>query len=94
MMELKTYQLRALDAFSRWLEVLNAERDRSDKMIETLTQAGFDITNDIRNYPQTVWDTLKKSGEVAESAGEYINRTDGADRPIPHICFKVPNGWR
>jgi type III restriction enzyme len=92
MMELKTYQLRALDAFSRWLEVLNAERDRSDKMIETLTQAGFDITNDIRNYPQTVWDTLKKSGEVAESAGEYINRTDGADRPIPHICFKVPTG--
>lgn len=92
MMELKTYQLRALDAFSRWLEVLNAERDRSDKMIETLTQAGFDITNDIRNYPQTVWDALKKSGEVAESAGEYINRTDGADRPIPHICFKVPTG--
>ena len=92
MMELKTYQLRALDAFSRWLEVLNAERDRSDKMIETLTQAGFDITNDIRNYPQTVWDTLKKSREVAESAREYINRTDGADCPIPHICFKVPTG--
>ena len=92
MMELKTYQLSALDAFSRWLEVLNAERDRSDKMIETLTQAGFDITNDIRDYPQTVWETLKKSGEVAESAGEYINRTDGADRPIPHICFKVPTG--
>ena len=92
MMELKTYQLRALDAFSRWLEVLNAERDRSDKMIETLTPAGFDIANDIRNYPKTVWGTLKKSGEVAESAGEYINRTDGADRPIPHICFKVPTG--
>ena len=91
-MELKTYQLRALDAFSHWLEVLNAERDRSDKMIETLTQAGFDITNDIRNYPQTVWDTLKKSGEVVATAGEYVNRTDGADRPIPHICFKVPTG--
>lgn len=92
MMELKTYQLRALDAFSRWLEVLNAERDKSEKMIETLTQAGFDITNDIRNYPQTVWDTLKKSEEVGATAGEYVNRTDGADRPIPHICFKVPTG--
>lgn len=92
MMELKTYQLRALDAFSHWLEVLNAERDKSEKMVETLTQAGFDITNDIRNYPQTVWDTLKKSGEVVATAGEYVNRTDGADRPIPHICFKVPTG--
>ena len=91
-MELKTYQLRALDAFSHWLEVLNAERDKSEKMIETLTQAGFDITNDIRNYPQTVWDTLRKSGEVVATAGEYVNRTDGADRPIPHICFKVPTG--
>ena len=92
MMELKAYQLRALDAFSHWLEVLNAERDKSEKMIETLTQAGFDITNDIRNYPQTVWDTLKKSGEIVATAGEYVNRTDEADRPIPHICFKVPTG--
>ena len=91
-MELKTYQLRALDAFSHWLEVLNAERDKSEKMVETLTQAGFDITNDIRNYPQTVWDTLKKSGEVVATAGEYVNRTDEAGRPIPHICFKVPTG--
>lgn len=91
-MELKTYQLSALDAFTHWLEVLDVERDRSEDMIETLRQAGFDISIDIRNYPQTVWETLKKSGEVAESAGEYINRTDGADRPIPHICFKVPTG--
>ena len=31
-------------------------------------------------------------GGVAESAGEYVNRTDGGGRPIPHICFKVPTG--
>ncbi len=92
MMELKTYQLRVLDAFSRWLEVLDAERNKSGDMIETLKQAGFDISNDIRNYPQNAWQQLSKNGDVAESAGEYISRTDGADRSIPHICFKVPTG--
>ena len=92
MMELKTYQLRVLDAFSRWLEVLDAERNKSEDMIETLKQAGFDISNDIRNYPQNAWQQLSKNGDVAESAGEYISRTDGADRSIPHICFKVPTG--
>ena len=91
-MELKTYQLTALDAFSRWLEVLDAERTQSENMVETLQQAGFDISNDIRNYPKTAWEKLRAEGGVAESAGEYVDRTDGADRPIPHICFKVPTG--
>ena len=94
MMELKTYQLTTLDAFSRWLEVLDVERTKSENMVETLQQAGFDISNDIRNYPKTAWEKLKAEDGVAESAGEYVNRTDGADRPIPHICFKVPHWWR
>ena len=29
---------------------------------------------------------------IAGSAGEYVDRTDDANRPIPHICFKVPTG--
>ena len=29
---------------------------------------------------------------VALTAGEYVDRTDEANRPIPHICFKVPMG--
>ena len=92
MMELKMYQLRALDAFTHWLQVLDAERNKSEEMIATLEQAGFDIPNDIRDYPQKTWQQLLIDGGVAESAGEYVNRTDGAGRPIPHICFKVPTG--
>ena len=45
-----------------------------------------------RNYPKTAWKKLKEEGGLAASAGEYIDRTDGAERPIPHICFKVPTG--
>ena len=92
MMELKTYQLRALDAFSRWWEVLEAEKDQSKRMMEMLKQSGFDIRDDIRNYPQTAWQKLKEAGGVAGSAGDYVPRTDDANRPIPHICFKVPTG--
>ena len=29
---------------------------------------------------------------MADGQAEYVDRTDGANRPIPHICFKVPTG--
>ena len=92
MIELKTYQLHTLDTFSRWLEVLKETQTQSETAIQTLKQAGVDIPNEIHNYPKTTWEKLKGSGEVAGSAGEYVTRTDGANRPIPHICFKVPTG--
>ena len=94
-MELKTYQLRALDAFSRWLEVLKAAQNNSDAAVEALRGTGVDISvlnDDVRNYLRMAWQKLKEDGGLAESAGAHISRTDGADRPIPHICFKVPTG--
>lgn len=91
-MQLKDYQRTTLDAFSRWLETLEKERDESKKGIEALEQAGIDIPDDLRNYPKKTWDLLKESGDVAPSAGDYISRTDDVNRPIPHICFKVPTG--
>ena len=92
MMELKTYQLRALDAFSHWLEVLKEAQNKSKATIKALKHLEADIPDETRNYPKTAWEKLKEDSGVAESAGEYINRTDEADRPIPHICFKVPTG--
>ena len=91
-MELKTYQLRALDAFSRWLEVLEVVENESKAAINAWPEAAGEIPDAVRNYPLKAWATLKGEGGVADSAGEYVNRTDGAGRPIPHICFKVPTG--
>ena len=42
--------------------------------------------------PKTAWQTLKANGGVAATASEHVDRTDEANRPIPHICFKVPTG--
>ncbi len=91
-MELKEYQIAALDAFVRWRDALEAERDKSEETIAALQDVGADIPDDTRNYPKSAWQRLAESGGVAESAGEYAGRTDDAGRPIPHVCFKVPTG--
>ena len=90
-MELKDYQVSALDAFVRWQEALA----QSHAAVAALQQAGVDIHSlsaDVRNFPRTAWQQLAQSGGVAASAGEYVSRTDAVERPIPHICFKVPTG--
>ena len=94
MLELKEYQRGTLDTLTRWLEALeDAQRD-SETTIELLQQRQIDtaIINELRNYPKAAWQKLKENGGVASTAGEYIDRTDGANRPVPHICFKVPTG--
>ena len=92
-MELKVYQQNALDAFTRWLETLSEVENTSKTAIEALKQAGVDsIPAELRNYPQNAWQNLKQSDGVASTAGEYVTRTDDANRPIPHICFKLPTG--
>ncbi len=94
MMELKIYQRNALDAFTRWLETLEETQRELETAIAALEQTSVDISipDALRNYPTAAWQKLKENGDVAATAGEYVERTDEADRPIPHICFKVPTG--
>ena len=96
MLELKTYQRDTLDAFSNWLEVLKEAQDTLETQLEKLKEVGIDIDAnleaDIRNYPKTAWKKLSENDGVAVTAGEYVDRKDGANRPIPHVCFKVPTG--
>ena len=91
-MELKNYQSRALDAFSRWLDALETARHQSETAVEAWPAAAGDIPDTVRNYPRLAWELLKESGGVAASAAAYVDRTDEANCPIPHICFKVPTG--
>ena len=91
-MELKEYQLAALESFTRWRNALDKARLQAKTAVTALQAAGVDVLDDERNYPKTAWEWLKASGGVAESAGEYVSRTDEAGRPIPHACLKVPTG--
>ena len=94
MMELKVYQRNTLDAFTRWLETLEKTQHDLEAMHEMFRQSSTDIPipDELRNYPRAAWKTLRENGGVAATAGEYVDRTDDANRPIPHICFKVPTG--
>ena len=91
-MELKEYQVAALEAFSRWLDALSVARIESQEDVEHYQKRRRPAPDDVRNYPKSAWERLAESGSVAESAGGYASRTDGAGRPIPHVCFKVPTG--
>ena len=92
-MELKIYQQNTLDAFTRWLEELSKAKNTAKTAIKALRAAEIhDIPDDLRNFPKKAWENLKQTGGIAPSAGDYIARTDDANRPIPHICFKVPTG--
>ena len=92
MFELKDYQKTTLNAFSRWLEALEQARQQSEVAVTALQSVNADLPGDVRNFPKTAWQRLKESGGVAQTAGEYVSRTDDAGRPIPHVCFKVPTG--
>ena len=91
-MELKNYQNRVLDAFSQWLDTLKTARHQSDTAVEAWPADAGDIPAAVKNYPRLAWEKLKESGGVAPSAAAYVDRTDEANCPIPHICFKVPTG--
>ena len=94
-MELKDYQVDTLNAFARWLDALNTAKVESEESIAALQGRqgiGPDILGDLGNYPKTAWGRLKESGDLPEAAGNYVERTDDAGRPIPHVCLSVPTG--
>ena len=92
MMELKEYQYRTLDAFDRWRRALDEAREESRLQTAALVEAGASVPPEIGNFPKTAWNRLADAEEVAESAGPHVDREDGAGRPIPHVCFKIPTG--
>ena len=91
-MELKEYQHRTLEAFDRWRKTLDSARGEAETRVTALEEAGLIVADSDRNFPRIAWESLADAGEVAETAGPYVDRTDTSARPIPHLCFKIPTG--
>ena len=93
-MELKEYQSRTLDAFTRWQNELVSAKKQSKVTIAALEKIGaeVEVPPDTSNYPKSAWKNLAEVGEVANPAKPYVDRTAAAGFPIPHVCLKVPTG--
>lgn len=94
-MEFKEYQEAALGVFGRWLGALGEARAESAAAVAALEGVGVAVPGEVRNYPRRAWERLAGWGGVADGGVGgvgYVDRTDDAGRPVPHICFKVPTG--
>lgn len=93
-MELKEYQVKALDSFKRWHELLDSNRIKCHKLATTLhrNDPDADVPDELLNFPRNAWKELTGLGPTAAGKFPYVDRTDKAGRPIPHVCFKVPTG--
>ncbi|MCY3864931.1 MAG: DEAD/DEAH box helicase family protein [Chloroflexi bacterium] len=91
-MELKDYQVKALESFEDYFEALTRNEREGQEQATRYQQAGLPMPEDTLDYPRKTWNELADVGKVAKPNTAYAARSDGMERPIPHVCFKVPTG--
>ena len=93
-MELKEFQSGVLAQLGAYLDALAKERITAEKAAEVLRAADITAGPDILDFPRKAWDSLRGAGRLppAFAEREYSSRFDGAKRPTPNVCFKIPTG--
>ena len=86
-MELKAYQIKALETFDKYFDGLERSRRERQGDAEHIPE---EYRRDYLNFPKHAWREQVERGHVAGRG--YIERQDSMGRPIPHVCFKVPTG--
>ncbi|MDI7775598.1 DEAD/DEAH box helicase family protein [Asticcacaulis sp. EMRT-3] len=80
------YQDRVLKALDAYLDALNDEKQKADKIAEVAASAGIDIP--IPDFAEKTWNRINRPrGHIA-----YSPRHDGVGRPVPDVVLKVPTG--
>ncbi|MCY3894667.1 MAG: DEAD/DEAH box helicase family protein [Acidimicrobiaceae bacterium] len=92
MLELKDYQRRTLRAFTEWEQALGAAREECEQRALALARAGLEPSADDANHPAKAWTALAGDEGGLAAARPHVDRFDGAERSIPHVCFKIPTG--
>ena len=89
-MELKDYQVKALEAFEDFLEALTRNQREGKALEKQYEDVGLPMPKETLDFPRRTWKELAEVGKVVD--GRYAERLDGTGDPIPHVCFKVPTG--
>lgn len=92
-MKLKDFQDRVVASVAEYLDVLAAQRERSAKIAE-VAAADPELGLEVPDFTAKAWEVLAGKGALpASRAGvPFSPRKDGAGRPVPNICLKVPTG--
>lgn len=98
-MELKDYQQKVLERFEDYLAALKTERDKSVRAVEALKAAGVEMPQGLDDFPRNAWAAMKARGTLPRFKSpqglivpNYVQRWDSCNRPMPHVCLKVPTG--
>lgn len=94
--ELKDFQQRSLAALSDYVTQLKRHAAPAEAAARTLRamEGMEDAARQAADYPAQAWKALREAGQLppAYAARAHSSRWDGAGRPIPNICLKVPTG--
>ena len=87
------YQDRVLTALRTYLDCLQAEKQRADKIAE-LAASNQGLGIQIPDFTQAAWEKLKVAGKLPPSREHvsYSQREDGCGHPVPNVVLKVPTG--
>lgn len=95
----KEFQEQALEAFEQFLAELKEQQDKAGKRMEVLKEAGLEEEEPPDSFAKT-WEVLGNRGILPWIKNEddelvpppYAKRQDSYDRPVAHVCMKLPTG--
>jgi type III restriction enzyme len=91
---LKKFQSETLDVLGTYLAELDKQRELADKTAQALRVAELDLPDELIDFPKKAWESLRKAQRLPADFADrpYNSRFDGAGRPIPNLCLKLPTG--
>ncbi len=94
--QLKAFQTRVLEQLGRYIDELKKRAALAQAQGETLRamEGMEDVAREAADFPKKAWEALKNRNDLPPAFAQlpYSSRFDGAARPVPNVCFKVPTG--
>jgi len=92
-MKLKDFQDHVIAGVAQYLDELVVQRERSAR-IAVVAAADPELGLEVPDFTAKTWHVLAEKGVLPASRTTvpFSPRMDGAGRPVPNICLKVPTG--
>lgn len=92
--QLKPFQATALGRLDDYLKELGRHRAQADRAATALRAAEVDVPREVADFPARAWGALRAAGALPPTYVQqpHSSRFDGAGRPVPNVCLKIPTG--